>query len=328
MISRKYETIVGLFVLASLVALLIMVLIIAQQEGLWQEYMEYRAVFKNVSGLKKGSEVRLAGVMVGTVTDITIGKDGRITVTFQVLGKYRNQIRHDSAAAIGYIGLLGDRSLDISSGSPDQPVVPPDGQVAAVEPLDIQEMLAKATPYVENLQKILGNLASLTESLMDPKGELNQAISSLKNVADKIDKGQGSLGALVNDPKLYQETSQAMAAAAKALGGLEGGKGLAGALLHDQGFRETAKRALKDAQAALANLQQAAARLPDMAKKAEDFLTNLDKAGQGLPDLVATGQGMAADVDKTAQAAQKSWLLRSYVPKARERTLRVEGEVK
>ncbi len=37
MISRRYETIVGLFVVASLALLLIMVLIVAQQEGLWQE---------------------------------------------------------------------------------------------------------------------------------------------------------------------------------------------------------------------------------------------------------------------------------------------------
>jgi hypothetical protein len=39
MISRKYETVVGFFVVAALAALLIMVLIIAKQEGLWESYM-------------------------------------------------------------------------------------------------------------------------------------------------------------------------------------------------------------------------------------------------------------------------------------------------
>ena len=67
MISKKYETIVGLFVVTSLVALLVMVLIIAREEGLWQDYIQYKAVFKNISGLKRGSEVRLAGVTVGSV---------------------------------------------------------------------------------------------------------------------------------------------------------------------------------------------------------------------------------------------------------------------
>ena len=116
MISHKYETIVGLFVVASLAALLIMVLIIARQEGLWQNYLEYQAVFKNISGLRVGSEVRLAGVVVGSVTNATVRSDGKILVTFEVLEKYRNQIRTDSVATIGMIGLLGDRSLDLAAG--------------------------------------------------------------------------------------------------------------------------------------------------------------------------------------------------------------------
>ena len=57
-------------------ALLIMVFIIARQEGLFQQYVEYRAVFKNVSGLKAGSEVHLAGVAVGNVKAIIISPDG------------------------------------------------------------------------------------------------------------------------------------------------------------------------------------------------------------------------------------------------------------
>ena len=117
MISRRYETIVGIFVVASLVALLIMVLIIARQEGLFQEYVEYRAIFKNVSGLKVGSEVHLAGVTVGNVKDITISPEGNTLVTFQVIKKYSDRIREDSQASIGFMGLLGDKSLDLTAGS-------------------------------------------------------------------------------------------------------------------------------------------------------------------------------------------------------------------
>ncbi len=50
MISRRYETIVGIFVVTSMLVLLIMVIIIARQEGLFQQYVEYQAIFKNVSG--------------------------------------------------------------------------------------------------------------------------------------------------------------------------------------------------------------------------------------------------------------------------------------
>jgi phospholipid/cholesterol/gamma-HCH transport system substrate-binding protein len=335
MIPRKYETIVGIFVVASLIALLIMVLIVAKQEGLFVDYVQYRAVFKNVSGLKPGSEVRLAGVQVGTVKDSAVGADGRITVTFEVMEKYRNQIREDSRASIGYIGLLGDRSLDLTAGSPDKPAVPPQGSVIAVEPLDITEMLTRATPYIETIQKILTNLASITDQLVDPKGDLYRFVGELRVASEKINKKQGTLGLLLNDPKLYQETTKALTSAEKFLTSLESTKGLMGTLLYDPEFRAEAQKIMADLREVMAQLRRSTepihasiARLPEMAKKLENLLDNLDRASAGLPDLVVTGQEAASDAGKAAQAAQRSWLLRRHVPKAEERTIRVEKEIK
>ena len=128
--------------------------------------MEYKAIFKNVSGLKPGSEVHLAGVTVGNVKEITISPEGSTLVTFHVIKKYSDRVRADSQASIGFMGLLGEKSLDLSAGSLSQPPIPPEGWVAAVEPLDITQMLAKAGPSLENLQKILDNLANLSESLV------------------------------------------------------------------------------------------------------------------------------------------------------------------
>ncbi len=335
MIGRKYETIVGIFVLASLAALSVMVLIIAQQEGLWQERVEYRAVFKNISGLKKGSEVRLAGVTVGNVKDITIGPKGEILVTFEVLEKYRDQVRQDSRATIGYIGLLGDRSLDMTAGSPDQPAIPPEGQVIASEPLDFTEIITRATPYLEKLQKLLNNLVIITDFMKEEKANFQQVITGIRSLVDKTNQGKGSLGLLINDPVLYQNGAQALASANKVIDSLQTSQGLIGTLLHDQAFSAEARKALSDLNAVIAGLkrtsrplEEAAARLPSLAKKAETFLDNLDRASTGLPDLVVTGQDLVSDADKVAEAAQKSWLLRRHIPQPRERTIRVEKDIK
>ena len=154
MITRRYETIVGIFVVASLAALLVMILIVAQQEGLFKDYVKYRTIFKNVSGLKPGSEVHLAGVTVGSVLTTTIHTDGNIVVTFQVLKKNSDRIREDTRSTIGFMGLLGDKSLDLSSGSLKKAPIPPNGLVVAVEPLDITQVMAQAGPALEDLQKI------------------------------------------------------------------------------------------------------------------------------------------------------------------------------
>jgi len=333
MISRRYETTVGIFVIASLVALLIMVIIIARQEGLFQEYVEYRAIFKNVSGLKAGSEVHLAGVTVGNVKDITISPEGSTLVTFNVMQKYSDRVRADSQASIGYMGLLGEKSLDLTAGSLNQPPIPAEGWVASVEPLDITQMLAKAGPGLENLQKILGNLATLTESLVGKEGGLSKTIDQVEQIVTKINRGQGTVGLIVNDPKLYRETTETVAAARKVLADIEQGKGALGALIKDPEFKARMVKTMGNLEATTGNLSQssadlkeALARLPEISKKLDDFMTDLKKAGKGLPGLVTSGETAAGDADKAAKAIQKSWLFRRNAPQPQERTIRMDGE--
>ncbi|MFZ5451222.1 MAG: MlaD family protein [Thermodesulfobacteriota bacterium] len=317
MIQRKYETVVGIFVVASLAALLVMVVIIAQQERLWEEHVEYKAIFKNISGLKVGSEVRLAGVTVGNVRGINIDPQGKIILTFEVVGKYRSQIRQDSRATIGFQGLLGDKSLDLSAGSPTQPEIPPEGTVTSIEPFDITELISKASPTFENVQKVLDNLFKISEAMTKPGGDFNKSMLQLSQIVTKINQGKGTVGQLLNDPVLYREAAQAMVNIRKFARNLEENKGALGTLLNDPAFQE-------DLRKTMANFREASSRLPVLMKKAEAFIEQLQRAGKGLPALVTSGETMVTDVDQAAKAAQKSLLLRRHVPQKKERTLRVE----
>ena len=335
MISQKYETIVGLFVVASLAALLIMVFIIARQEGLWQNYIEYQAVFKNISGLRVGSEVRLAGVVVGSVTKTSVRSDGKILVTFEVVEKHGDQIRENSVATIGMIGLLGDRSLDLTAGTLDKPVLPPGGLLIAQEPLDLQELLARAAPSLESIQKAFNNLAKITEDMTDPKGDFKLAIANIRGTFQKINEGKGTLGLLVSDPKLYQHTLETIEKAQNFMESLNNPKGALGMILHDPEFKAELRKTLKDIEVMAANLRQgsmplseALAKLPAIVDKVQAFLKNLEAAGEGLPDLVDTGQNALSDVDKVAEGAQKLPLLRRNIPKPKERTIQVDREIK
>ncbi len=319
--QRKYETIVGIFVVASLAALLVMVLIIAQQERLWEKHVEYRAVFKNISGLKEGSEVRFAGLTVGNVKKITIDPQGQIIVNFEVIGKYSSRLRQDTKATIGFQGLLGDKTLDLSPGSPDQPEIPPKGTVASVEPLDITEMITKAQPALENLQKILGNLANISDSLTKPDSGFSKSMEEIRQIVAKINQGYGSLGLFLNDKALYRDYAQAVANIGNLTGAVQENKGALGTLLNDPVVKA-------DLQKTMANLQEATSRFPELMKKAEAFVQQLQRAGKGLPALVTSGETMVTDVDKAAKAAQKSWLLRRNVPQPQERTISIQGDQK
>jgi len=326
MISRKYETIVGIFVLASLVALLVMVLIIARQEGLFQEYVEYRAIFRNVSGLKVGSEVHLAGVTVGNVARININPSGSIVVTFKVIKQYSDRIRWDSEASIGFMGLLGEKSLDLTTGSQDKPPVPPQGFVAASEPFDITQVLAKAGPSLEDLQKVLSNLATLTSKMAEPGSDFSKTLDQVSQIVTKINQGQGSLGMMINNPDLYKEATKTVAGAHKFITDIDQSIfGTSGKKRSGQDKTTSFHATVTDASQAASNLKEATTRLPNIVKKLDSFLTNLDKAGKGLPGLVTSGETLFSDADKAAKAAQRSWFLRQYVPKPEEHTIRMDG---
>ena len=311
MIERRYETIVGIFVVASLAALLVMILIVAQQEGLFKEYVKYRTIFKNVSGLKTGSEVHLAGVTVGNVLSTVINPEGNIVVTFHVEKKNSERIREDTRSTIGFMGLLGDKSLDLTAGSLKKAPIPPQGLVTAVEPLDISQVMAQAGPALDDLQKIL---------------------SEVKDIVSKVNVGKGSMGMLVNDPALYRDSADAVAQLRKFARDLEKGKGVVSTLLNDQAFKDQTVKTMAELHATFANLsltsadlKEAMARLPDITKKLQSFLVNLDKAGKGLPGLVTQGETAFGDLDMTTKALQRSWLLRSNVPQPQERTIRMDA---
>ena len=314
MISRKYETVVGLFVVASLAALLIMVLIIAQQEGLWQDYVEYQAVFKNVRGLKKGSEVRLSGVNVGSVSKTLVRSDGKVLVTFHVLAKHKEQIHDDAVATIGSIGLLGDRSLDINPGSPHKPVLRPGELMAAEEPLDLQDLIVKAAPTLDSIQKTFSDLTQTMEA---------------------INSAKGSLGLLVNDPRLYNHALETIDSAQTFAQNLNKGKGALGMVVNDPKFKGQVQKAIKDIGVAVSNVKQgsvplsdALAKLPDIANKVQSFATNLDEAGKGLPELVDTGENALSDADQVIEGVKKAPIVRRLISKPKERTIQVDRDIK
>ena len=232
-------------------------------------------------------------------------------VTFQMVKKNSDRIREDTRSTIGFMGLLGDKSLDLTVGSVSKAPIPPQGLVVAVEPLDISQVMAQAGPALDDLQKIL---------------------SEIKDIVAKVNVGTGSIGKLVNDPALYRDSADAVAQLRKFAGDLGKGKGLVGTLLRDQAFKDQAVKTMAELHATVANLNKttadlkaAAVRLPDMAKKLDSFVVNLDKAGKGLPGLVTEGQTLFGDADKTAKAANQSWLLRSNVPRPQEHTIRMDA---
>jgi phospholipid/cholesterol/gamma-HCH transport system substrate-binding protein len=226
---------VGLFVVVGVGLIMLAILVLGGTQSLFSRKNVYTAHFNNVESLIPGAKVIVGGVPVGIVESIDFnGKERNIVVQFSVEKKSIDWIRQDSTVEIATQGVLGDKYISIVTGSVDQPILPSGSDIPVQPSKDITQFLTKGDQLMLSLNGITSslnrilltfekdhrndvffkgmaatakNLSLATEKLNEGMSELHmkKAIGSLSQVLEKINNGTGTLGALVNDPALYDE---------------------------------------------------------------------------------------------------------------------------
>jgi len=191
----------GAFIVATLAILVAGIFIIGGKQYLFRSTYQLRAQFDNVVGLDAGGDVQVGGVHSGTVHSIVLPhKPGEKVTVFMDLDKTTHEIvKQDSVATIETEGLLGNQFLAISFGSAGSGEVRDGDLIASQPPLEMAQLLQKASGLLDGTQQAIQNAT--------------QATANLDSISAKIDKGQGTAGALVNDKQLYsnlEKTSSSM----------------------------------------------------------------------------------------------------------------------
>jgi len=179
----------GAFIVVALVVLAAGVFIIGSKNYLFRSTYRLKAQFDNVAGLANGADVQVGGVHSGTVHSIDLPhKPGeKVTVVIDLDKSTHEIIKRDSVASIETEGVLGNQFLAISFGSAGQADVNDGDLIESEPPLLMADMLKKANGMLDSGQ---------------------QATEHLNSVSAKIDSGQGTIGALVNDKQLYNNLEQ------------------------------------------------------------------------------------------------------------------------
>jgi phospholipid/cholesterol/gamma-HCH transport system substrate-binding protein len=241
MMSRNL--IVGVLISVAAVILFGAVLMIGQEQAMFTPKNEYTVLLPNAEGLQTGSPVKLVGVQVGVITAIRLPETSEqrdLRVTLSVNRAYADRIRADSQAKVRMLTLLsGDRYLELSLGSPEEPVLPPGAEIRAV--FEYQELFAQGS-------NIANDLAAIT--------------ATLRVVFDKIQRQEGVLGRLLMDPSFGQDTMEdvreTLASVRRITAQVERGDGLAGALISDRDLRERFVEGFTDLTAKLNRVLDAA----------------------------------------------------------------------
>ena len=177
----------GIFIFLSTVFLVISILLIGNKESLFVDTIVVKSYFTGVEGLKNGAPVRLSGYDIGGVSSIQLAPDttGRVLVEMRIDNEVIHFIRLDSEASIETEGLVGKKIVTITPGSPNVEVISDGGIIRAKPPVSMAEMMGET-------QAIMAYMKDITE-------EFAQIVA-------KINKGQGTIGKLISDDRLYEST--------------------------------------------------------------------------------------------------------------------------
>lgn len=186
----------GAFIVVTLAILVIGVFIIGSKEYLFSSTYKLKTQFDNVAGLAAGADVEVGGVHSGTVLSIELPHSPRekITVVMQLDKRTQEIVKKDSVASIETEGLLGNEYVAVSFGSDGQADVANGDTIASIAPLQMGALLKEASGILDSSKAAIQNVTSATAHLND--------------VSAKIDSGQGTVGALVNDKALYNNLEQ------------------------------------------------------------------------------------------------------------------------
>jgi len=222
--SDRLNVRVGAFILAALAMAIVMIVVIGQQRDAFKSKLTYFSRLESAEGLRRGSPVYVAGVRAGSVVDVHLDDEGVVVVTFDVVESTSRLLRgapdsphpstvpqgkpRGSMTSIGGQGLLGDKMLEITVGSPSLPLWPNE------EPLPARSssnLFAEAEKAMNEVRTTAENLRRVTDPLAE--GEFGEDLAAIaKNVAELSRmwaEGDGAVQRLMTDP----ETADSMSAA-------------------------------------------------------------------------------------------------------------------
>ena len=267
------------------------------------------AGFANLKGLKTGDEVRMAGVKVGAV-QLTRLAPNRVEALLTI--EPGVQIPVDAVASVEQSSLLGSNYLGVTFGTPGGPLLKDGEEIKTKPTVDMSEVISQLGTLGSKLEQVIGDIGKsmgtggdkgsiferIDKLVTDNGPKLTESISNLQDITAKIKNGEGSMGKLINDPKLHDEllagVSEIKLAAADArtfmsdtkgiVADVKAGRGTLGLLLYDDATANSFKVSVN-------NLKEVSAKL---------------NSGQGTLGKLISDDSLYLSVQSTMKKADRA----------------------
>jgi phospholipid/cholesterol/gamma-HCH transport system substrate-binding protein len=227
------------------------------------------AGFANLKGLKTGDEIRMAGVKVGAV-ELTRLAGHRVEALLAIEPGVK--IPADAVASVEQSSLLGSNYLGVTFGTPGIELLKDGDEISTKATVDMSEVISQLGNLGSKLEQVIGEIGKsmgtgsegggifqrIDKLVTDNGPKLTETISNLQDITAKIKTSEGTLGKLINDPKLHDDllagVGEIKLAAADArvfmsdtkaiVADVKAGKGTLGLLLYDDATANSLKTSM------------------------------------------------------------------------------------
>lgn len=233
---------VGIFLAIGIIVILASIFFLGADKALFRSYVRLNAQFEQTQGLAQGSVVSLSGITVGNVESITFSSEKNLlNVRMRIDAEFFDRIRQGSEVEIRTQGALGDKFIFIIPGDASGAPLKENDVLPVARATDLFGVISerggesskifdiinelhitvktlnsgnRLNTTLNNLEKASGHLTATgkqAEVFMNKMTESNgpekmrHSIEKLDSILSKIDRGEGSLGALINDPSIHNQ---------------------------------------------------------------------------------------------------------------------------
>jgi phospholipid/cholesterol/gamma-HCH transport system substrate-binding protein len=177
----------GILVSISIVLFIMAIYFVGQKQQLFNSTFRVSGIFKDISGLQVGNNVRFSGLNVGIVESIQQITDTSVSVTMVINDKNRKFIKKNAKAIIGSDGLMGNKIVSIVAGVPGMPQLSDNDIIETTRPVGIDDILIKLKVTADNAANITDDLSAIIGNIRSGNGTIGKLLMD-SSFAKNIDK--------------------------------------------------------------------------------------------------------------------------------------------
>jgi phospholipid/cholesterol/gamma-HCH transport system substrate-binding protein len=164
----------GIFISAGFLLFITAIYFVGRKQQLFSSSFHITGVFKDVSGLQVGNNVRFSGINIGIIEDIRQITDSTVRVSMMIEEDTRKFIKKNAMALIGSDGLMGNKIMLIIPGTAGQATLSDNDTIQTAQPVNMDEILLNLKVTSENAANITGDLSAIMKNIHEGKGTIGK----------------------------------------------------------------------------------------------------------------------------------------------------------